>query len=113
MPPTVAVNVGTLKPSSGRTALFLLLIPAIKRLLSEPRQFVWSDALVAAAVVWIIGARVPVQGFSATGFAEGVEFLGNYVLARAFFLDPASLNEFLPVLSLKGCCTRSGHTCNT
>jgi hypothetical protein len=98
MPPTVAVNIGTLKLSSGRAALILLFIPTMKRLFSEPRRFVWSDPLVAAAVVWIIGARIPVEGFNATSFAEGVEFLGFYILARAFFLQPTSLNELLPVL---------------
>jgi hypothetical protein len=98
MPPTVAVNIGTLKLSSGRAALILLIIPAMKRLFSEPRRFVWSDPLVAAAVVWIVGGRISVQGLNATSFAEGVEFLGYYMLARAFFLYPTSLNELLPVL---------------
>ena len=98
MPPTVAVNIGTLKLSSGRAALILLFIPAMKWLFSEPRRFVWSDPLVAAAVVWIIGGRISVQGLNATSFAEGVEFLGYYMLSRAFFLHPTSLNELLPVL---------------
>jgi hypothetical protein len=100
MPPTVALFLGTLKLSTGRIALILLFIPAIKQLFSRSRHFVWSDVLVAAAVLWIIGSRLPADGINATSFMEGFEFIGFYFLGRALFFQPKAINEMLPKLRI-------------
>jgi hypothetical protein len=98
MPPTVALFLGTLKLSTGRIVLIMLFIPAMKQLFNRPWRFVWSDPLVAAAVLWIMGSRFSVEGINATSFMEGFEFIGFYVLGRALFFQPAAINEMLPKL---------------
>src|SRR5262249_6701900 len=66
MPPTVALFLGNLKLSTGRIVLIILFIPAIKQLFNRRWHFVWSDPLVAAAVLWIMGSRLSVEGINAT-----------------------------------------------
>jgi O-antigen ligase len=100
MPPTVAFFLGTFKLSAGRIVLIMLFIPAIKQLFNRPWHFVWSDPLVAAAVLWITGSRFFVEGINATSFMEGFEFIGFYVLGRALFFQPAAINEMLPILRI-------------
>jgi hypothetical protein len=100
MPPTVALFLGTLKLSTGRIVLFTLFIPAMKQLFNRPWRFVWSDPLVAAGVLWIIGSRFFVEGINATSFMEGFEFMGFYVLGRALFFEPAAIKEMLPKLRI-------------
>jgi hypothetical protein len=100
MPPTVAFFLGTLKLSTGRIVLMMLFVPAMSQLFNRPWRFVWSDPLVAAAVLWIMGSRLSVEGISATSFMEGFEFIGFYLLGRALFFQPAVVREILPKLRI-------------
>jgi hypothetical protein len=100
MPPTVALFLGTLKLSTGRIVLIILFIPAIKQLFNRRWHFVWSDPLVAAAVLWIMGSRLSVEGINATSFMEGFEFIGFYLLGRALFFESTAIRDMLPKLRI-------------
>jgi hypothetical protein len=86
----------------GRLGIVLLLLPAVFTLLQRDRRLLLSDLFVLAMAIWIIVAALNVDGagsLSSAG-AESIEFLGGYLVARAFFFGPVALRTFLGVLKV-------------
>ena len=79
----------------------MLLFPALFILCQKGRRALLCDFLACATACWIIIAAVNTVGlsglFSAAG-GETLEFLGGYLIARAFFFDRPALDTFIRVL---------------
>ena len=96
----------TLRPAGiaitpGRVGVILLLFPAIYVLYERGSRVLLSDLFVCATGAWMVGAAVYVSGWGAISSAPGaesVEFLGSYLVARAFFFGPVALTTFIRVL---------------
>jgi hypothetical protein len=96
----------TLRPAGiaitpGRVGLILLLFPAIYVLCKRGGRVLSADLFVCATSAWMTGAAVYVSGWGAISSAPGaesVEFLGSYLVARAFFFGPVALTKFIRVL---------------
>jgi hypothetical protein len=101
LPTEVQINVAGAKLSPARMAVVLLLLPALFTLCRKGRCALLCDFLVCATVSWIVIATVDNVGWSGLSAAAGgeiLEFLGGYLVARAFFLNPSSLDTFIRVL---------------
>jgi len=85
----------------GRICLILLLFPALWTLLSKNFRLQWPDFFALATAAWVAISSVYVAGldalFKAAG-GESLEFLGAYLVGRAFFATPRALATFVGVL---------------
>ncbi len=98
----VQIYIADLKFTIGRIGIFLLLLPAVFTLLQKGRRLLPCDFLVMAMAIWIPAAAVNVGGtasLSSSG-AESIEFLGGYLIARAFFFGAPALRAFIDVLKV-------------
>ncbi|RFB81079.1 hypothetical protein [Methylovirgula sp. 4M-Z18] len=81
--------------------MIVLLIPALVNLLFSGQRTSWADFFALATAVWIPVAAMFSKGtdalFTAAG-GESLEFLGAYMVGRAFLWHPAALRNFLNVL---------------
>ena len=84
----------------GRIEIFLLLIPAVAKLMGKDRRLLNADLLMLLTACWMVGAAINVAGAAAlpSAGAEAIELLGGYVVARAYFYGAAALRSFLAVL---------------
>lgn len=98
----VQIYIGGLKFTVGRLGIFALLIPAIFVLLKPGRRLLLCDLFVMAMAIWMPVAALNVSGTSAlsSAGAESIEFLGGYLVARAFFFGAPSLRAFVDVLKV-------------
>jgi hypothetical protein len=100
----VQIFIAGIKFTVGRLAIILLFVPALFALFQRTRRRVLSDFFVCATAAWIVGAAVYTDGTEAlsSAGAEGIELLGGYVVARAYFFGPTALHAFLSVLKIFG-----------
>jgi hypothetical protein len=87
----------------GRIGVVLLFFPALFAMCKRDRRLLLSDLFVGATAAWMIGAAVYTSGLGALASAAGgesLEFLGSYLVARAFFFGPAALASLIRVLKL-------------
>lgn len=98
----VQVMIGGAKFTVGRLAVMLLLVPALCSLLRTGRRLLMSDLFVSAMAIWMVGAALYTDGLGSlsSAGAEGVEFLGGYLVARAFVFGRTALQTFLSVLKV-------------
>jgi hypothetical protein len=85
----------------GRICIILLFLPALFCLLSNAYRAVWSDFFAFATVIWIVVATVYAKGAEALLTAAGgesLDFLGAYMVGRAFLWHDAALQNFIKVL---------------
>jgi hypothetical protein len=97
-PPTL-ISLGVINVTPGRFVVILLFLPALGALLRSGRKGVSSDFFVVALCVWMLGSSAVNGGFRAYVGAEALEFLGAYLIGRAFFYDPSNLRTFVKALS--------------
>jgi hypothetical protein len=98
----VQIFIGGAKLTVGRLCIVLLLLPAIFALLERNRRLLLSDFFASATAIWIVVAAVYTDGTESlsSAAAEGIEFFGGYLVARAFFFGPVALRKFLSVLKV-------------
>lgn len=96
--PTISIFVGGIKLTLARIAIACLLVPALSILLGGSRRVVASDFFICTMAAWMIGATAVVEGFSTSAFAEVLEFLGAYLVARAYVFGPTGVFTFVKVL---------------
>ena len=88
------------KFTAGKIGIILLLFPAIFRLCQQGRRALISDFFVCATAMYMIAAASYTGGskslFSTS--TECLEFLGGYLVARAFYFGPEALQTFIRVL---------------
>lgn len=90
------------KLTVGRIGIIILLIPAVVKLLQKGRRIVLCDLIVCALAGWMILAGLYTSGLAALGSAgaESLEFVGGYLVARAFVFGPVTLGTFIRTLKL-------------
>jgi hypothetical protein len=87
----------------GRICLVLLLFPALSTLFAKNYRPQWSDFFAFATAAWIAISAVYVAGFDvlfAAAGGESLEFLGAYLVGRAFLGGPKALATFVGVLKI-------------
>jgi O-antigen ligase len=86
----------------GRLAAALFFFPALFVLLQKDRRFMASDVLACSTAVWMIVACLISVGTSALSSAGGdaLDFLGGYLIARAFVFGRPALDTFVRVLRI-------------
>ena len=98
--PTINIFFGGVKLTLARIGILCLLIPALSNLLSGRRRAVASDWFACALAVWMVGATTVADGFNSSVFAEALEFVGAYLVARAYVFGPVCLAIFVRVLEI-------------
>jgi hypothetical protein len=88
--------------TSGRLAAALLFFPALFVLLRKGRRFISCDFLAFSTAVWMVAASLISAGTSSLSAAggEALDFLGGYLIARAFVFGRPALDTFVRVLSI-------------
>jgi hypothetical protein len=95
--PTVPIPIGDLTFTAGRLAIFLLFVPALVTLFRKDRARVASDYSAFACFFWILTATAFNDGYRPYVAAEAIEFLGAYLIGRAFFFGRPALKTFIRV----------------
>lgn len=98
--PTINIFIGGVKLTLARVGILCLLVPALSNLFSGRRRAVASDWFACALAVWMVAATTVVEGFNSSAFAEVLEFLGAYLVARAYAFGPVCLAVFVRVLEI-------------
>jgi hypothetical protein len=86
----------------GRISAALLFFPALLVLCQNGRRLVLCDFLAPATAGWIIVASVGSVGASAipTAGGDALDFLGGYLISRAYFFGRPALDTFVRVLKV-------------
>ena len=100
LPPTAALYFGSFKLSSGRLLLLLLFVPAVRRLFQRDRTAVSCDLFVYASGLCIVGASIFTDGFNSTAISEAFEFIGFYLLGRAYLFGIDAIQVFVGILKV-------------
>jgi len=97
MPAAMTFYIGGAKFYPARAIIVLLLIPAVFVLSRRGRRFVLCDLFACATSAWMIGAMLLNQQYDliSSAVAEVLEFLGAYIVARAFIFEKTALNIFV------------------
>jgi hypothetical protein len=101
--PPVQIDLGAVNFTPGRIAVFLLLIPAVSALSKAYRTWIPSDFFAFATASWMIIASILNGGFRPYVGAEALEFLGAYLVGRAFFFGRPGLELFVRVIKVVAC----------
>jgi hypothetical protein len=96
--PPVLVPLGGMNFTPGRFVAILFLAPALGILLKRRRNRVTSDFFAVALVAWIAISSLFNGGFRPYVGAEALEFLGAYLVGRAFVFGPSNLRTFVKAL---------------
>jgi hypothetical protein len=99
--PQVGFSLGVINVTTGRFVVILLLIPALIILLQSGRNRVASDFFAVALAAWMLGSSYLNGGFRPYVGAEALEFLGAYLVGRAFVFGPSNLRTFVIALCLE------------
>jgi hypothetical protein len=88
--------------TSGRLAAALFFFPALFVLLQKGRRLISCDFLACLTAVWMLVACFISVGTSALSSAGGdaLDFLGGYLIARAFVFGRPALDTFVRVLRI-------------
>lgn len=103
LPEELQISVGpgvTFTP--GRVSAALLFFPALLILCRNGRRFVLCDFLAPATAGWMIFASVGSIGVSAipTAGGDALDFLGGYLISRAYCFGRPALDTFVRVLKV-------------
>jgi hypothetical protein len=101
LPSEVQISLGAgARFTSGRIAVALLLVPALFALCRKGRRIISCDFLVFATAAWMIVASLSSVGVSALSASGGdaLDFLGGYLITRAFSLGRPALDTFIRIL---------------
>jgi O-antigen ligase len=98
-PATMTIYLGGAKFIPGRIVICLCLIPALLELFRKGRHLAAVDPFACLASGWMIVATVQADQESwSSAIAMVLEFLGGYLVARAYFFGEAALRTFVQVL---------------
>ena len=95
--PPIPFLLGGIHFTLGRFVVILLLIPALAILLKRGRNGAATDLFAIAFTTWMLGSSALNGGFAPYVGAEALEFLGAYLVGRAFFFGPSNLWTFIRV----------------
>jgi hypothetical protein len=103
LPSEISIAPGGLKFTAGRLCVALLFVPSVFVLCQRGGRVLLCDLLACAAAGWMLVATVDTGGVSAISSSAGgesFEFLGGYLIGRAYFFGPTALNTFIRVLKM-------------
>jgi hypothetical protein len=92
--PSIQIFIAGAKFPPGRMAIAFLLGPALFELIRRRARFIISDLFACATAAWMIAA-VPSE---TSTYAEIVEFVGAYWVARAYFFGRPAIEAFVNAL---------------
>ena len=100
LPSEIQLSIAGANFTAGRISIVLLVVPALAFLAKAGRHAVLSDLVAIAIAIWMIGAAAYAGGFASafSAAAEAVDFVGGYIVARAFFFEPSALGSFIRIL---------------
>ena len=86
----------------GRIGAALLFFPAMLVLYKRGRRFVLCDFLALATAAWMIVASIASVGVSEipTAGGDALDFLGGYLISRAYCFGRPALDSFIRVLKI-------------
>jgi hypothetical protein len=86
----------------GRIGAALLFFPAMLVLCKKGRHFVLCDFLALATAAWMIVASIASVGVSEipTAGGDALDFLGGYLISRAYCFGRPALDTFIRVLKI-------------
>lgn len=86
----------------GRISAAVLFFPALLVLCKNGRHLVLCDFLAPATAAWMIVASVSSVGANAipTAGGDALDFLGGYLISRAYFFGRPALDTFVRVLKV-------------
>jgi len=96
--PPILISLGDINVTPGRVAVILLLIPALVMLFSRGRNRIASDYFAIAAAIWMVASTAFNNGFRPYVGAEALEFIGAYMVGRAFVFGPSNFETFVRAL---------------
>ena len=96
--PQVPIPLGGINVTPGRFIVMLLFVPALAKLLKRGRSRVTADFFAVALAAWMLGSSYLNGGFTPYVGAEALEFLGAYLVGRAFIFGPSNLQTFVTAL---------------
>lgn len=83
----------------GRVAAIVLIIPALVALFQNGRRWIPCDALALATGCWMVIAALGAVGTKALPTSgEALDFLGGYLITRAFCFGRPAIDTFVRVL---------------
>ena len=91
---------GQLNFTPARFTVFLFFVPAIMILFRSDRKWILPDLFAAATTGWIITASLLNGGYQTFALAEALEFLGAYLIGRAYFFDRLGIKLFIRVFKV-------------
>jgi O-Antigen ligase len=92
--PYIQMDIGGLVFTPARLTATIFFLPAIVILLKSGRNWKSPDFFAIATAGWIIIASFFNEGFQAYVGAQALEFLGAYLMGRAFFFGRPGLELF-------------------
>ena len=86
----------------GRIGAALLFFPALLALCKKGRHFVLCDFLALTTTAWMIVASIASAGVSEipTAGGDALDFLGGYLISRAYCFGRPALDTFIRVLKI-------------
>lgn len=96
--PPISISVGGTNFTPGRLVVFLLFVPALLTFFGSGRKRIGSDFFAVALAVWMLLSAGLNGGFKPYVGAEALEFLGAYLVGRAFFFGPSNVRAFIQAL---------------
>lgn len=96
--PQAAISLGDINVTPGQFIVILFFVPALIILLKRERNRVASDFFAVALAAWMLGSSYLNGGFRPYVGAEALEFLGAYLVGRAFVFGPSNLRTFVNAL---------------
>lgn len=102
LPASMTFFLGDAKFYPGRLVIFLLLLPAPLFLFKKGRRPVLCDFFAFAMSAWIIGVTLFAGRYGSLSSAAAmvIEFLGGYVVARAYLFGRPALGVFVQTLKI-------------
>ena len=97
--PAVPISLGIVNVTLGRIVVIIFLLPALAVLSERGRAWVTSDFFAVALAIWMLASSALNGGFRPYVGAEALEFLGSYLVGRAFIFGPSNLQIFITALT--------------
>jgi hypothetical protein len=105
MPYTIAVFVGSLKLTPGKLAITVFFLPALIGFFSQiskrHRRLMATDYFAFATALWLVTISMVSDAVAfVTASSLTLEFLGTYLIARAYFSNELAFEEFIKALKV-------------
>ena len=96
--PLRAIDIGGFNFTPALLVIVLLFLPAVVSLYKSNRKWIQSDYFAIITATWMVIASLLNGGFRPYVGAEALEFVGAYLVGRAYFSNRRSLELFIGVL---------------